>query len=28
VRTCAFELHMDMTQKASCADIWRQHAGR
>ena len=28
VRACAVEIHMDMTQDAFCAEIYRENAGR
>ena len=28
VRACAVEMHMDMSQEAFCADIYKENAGR
>ena len=28
VRACAVEIHMDMSQDAFCAEIYRENAGR
>ena len=28
VRACAVEMHMDMSQEAFCAEIYRENAGR